>query len=985
MCIQLPQPKDVRSGVCFVSRSSWCAALAVSVTVLTTFIEAAPAAKPAAPTPAAIEAMDEGRTVLELLKKENHHFTDQVKRAYLTFAKAKAMKVLQERQQHIPDEFLDWVDSDPVVASTVYGSRQPAADILCNLRSLDLDLGPETVRKKYTQLALSMSVAESHLGKTANLEARPPLKLVIPPNPLKGVDTRDPNRELDLNDHIINFMIENGSEYEVKIQPTKMVKVDNASDPGKPLMKEVPDPDAPVKIEKRKRPLVAWQVMASKELQEKFNQYMESKGEEYRINDCVSPRRNSLIRDAKARNYLMGVFNVFKKAYIEKGLLPARRDPRPSLAECCAYLIRNDQFRFPAGVKRAWPLFPLNAPWPVTTFLALERTPLREAEQMWQTYVSRGKIYTYGNYVGSVAQDGYLLQTRSLAPFDYGYGSVQMALKDGGVCGTMAGISKGNKLALGIPSSTASQPGHCALVRFRYNGGNKTYGLSGEQFVTGTARVTRPHAKWIFNGGGGTRFMGDHETLAFAVNHGLQSYVDAMLIHNLLIELPRETPSAAVMTLTADAIATNPYALPLLETAQARAKTAVEHFRVWTALETALEKAAAKPGCPRTGYSINRLHGNFINAMARLPLPESSGELKEIYDYIRKQKGFHLTATTRYRVAVEGLAVILKETEAALDAYLESQRNHATMSAMLGQFRASAAQITDAKKKQWWAEKCLKKFRGREMLIGNKNILTTDATATEAAQLSGVKLPPVEDQVISLCKTLLSNTRARLKADLAMNEKVAEANKQAPKAGKELLAEQKEVMYQTRLALNEVRVVAPQIKDISVRSHFLNRAIGAIGDNAAYQGYQLVFRKLSWKVVAMSYQSGAGKKHHQRGYGNFIIDANPGTSWHTVGKTGTPQDISIDLAEVKLLKGFKYTPRKHLHGMVDAFAFYTSLDGKEWTLAIDQKIEGMTAQSEEQSVYFKPVKARYIKFVAKHVIESTYVAVAEIDIIEASE
>ncbi|GAH87415.1 unnamed protein product, partial [marine sediment metagenome] len=238
---------------------------------------------------------------------------------------------------------------------------------------------------------------------------------------------------------------------------------------------------------------------------------------------------------------------MFRTAYEAKGLLPAKRDPFASPAERCAYLIRNYEYKFPPKIQaqRKWPHFPLTAPWPILTMLAVNNQPLREREERWVAFRDKGEFQKYGEFIGSVAQQHDMQSARRLRPHPFTYHTIQMMLKDGGVCGTMAAISSRSHNTLGIPASQAIQPGHCAVVAFRYDPKSKTYSCKGHQYATGGDEKTTPFTPWFREdlvqrtgrkNGISISFrqrkpMVYHQSVAWAVNYGMRSYLDSTLAH----------------------------------------------------------------------------------------------------------------------------------------------------------------------------------------------------------------------------------------------------------------------------------------------------------------------------------------------------------------------------------------------------------------------------------------------------------------------
>ncbi|MEO5714626.1 MAG: alpha-L-fucosidase [Luteolibacter sp.] len=141
-----------------------------------------------------------------------------------------------------------------------------------------------------------------------------------------------------------------------------------------------------------------------------------------------------------------------------------------------------------------------------------------------------------------------------------------------------------------------------------------------------------------------------------------------------------------------------------------------------------------------------------------------------------------------------------------------------------------------------------------------------------------------------------------------------------------------------------------------------------------------VAAKAGWKIAGASYEAEGGEARR-------AIDGDTGTLWHTHGGDGEhhlPQDFSVDMGKEKTLKGFTYTPRTGtLNGVVDQYAFATSIDGKTWTTAAEGEFGNLRANLIEQTVPFTAVKARFFKFTAKHALEKNHAAVAEIGVVEA--
>ncbi len=426
---------------------------------------------------------------MQAWKSAAYKFTPEVKEAWIVQTKERSLQEITSAGKSLPADFLAWIDGDPIVRATVYGARQNATNVLLMLRSLEIDLGQDAVRKNYTQLALSLAIVHADNGPQADLTNRGLVKIIIPGDPRVPVDTKDPNRKLDRNDHILNFLNSITIEEEVVVGQKEEPAPLKYDDKG--IAIPPPKNAKPVKVpitEKRTRTLYAADVLASRALQEKFNAYMKEHGEDVSI-DCgdqvVHWKSTAAVR--AERKSINDAFVMFRTAYEEKGLLPKARDASPSPAENAAWWIRNDSYKFSdeAVKQKPWPKYPLNAPWPTLTLLAADNQPLREKEERWTAFRDKGEMRTYGEYIGPIAQQFDMQSARRITPYPFQYGTYQMMAKDGGVCGTMANMGVRTYNTLGIPSCTAGQPGHCALILFSHDPKTGLYECKGGQFATG--------------------------------------------------------------------------------------------------------------------------------------------------------------------------------------------------------------------------------------------------------------------------------------------------------------------------------------------------------------------------------------------------------------------------------------------------------------------------------------------------------------------
>jgi hexosaminidase len=138
--------------------------------------------------------------------------------------------------------------------------------------------------------------------------------------------------------------------------------------------------------------------------------------------------------------------------------------------------------------------------------------------------------------------------------------------------------------------------------------------------------------------------------------------------------------------------------------------------------------------------------------------------------------------------------------------------------------------------------------------------------------------------------------------------------------------------------------------------------------------------KKNWKILAAdSTQPGEDAAG--------AIDDNPETWWHTEyleKSPAHPHTLDIDLGKIYRLKGATYTPRPSGgNGTIKECEFYTSPDGRMWTLAGKGFFEDIKRNSTEHSAIFgKAVAARYLRFVSVREINGNpWASAGEIGII----
>lgn len=689
----------------------------------------------------------------------NHRVGPEVIAAWLEDKKASTLKELEAQGITLPPDFLAWIDSDPIVRTTVYAARSRPADVLKILRSLEIDLGEKTVREDHSQLALALAVARSSEAATVNLNPRGRLVLRIPGDPREPVDTNDPNRPLDRDDHIINFLNSRTITEQVVVghrEEPPPLRYDERGiaipDTGKGKKQKIPI------TENRTRTLYAADVMASRALQIEFNAYMKSKGHEVEI-DCgdgvIHWKSTAAVR--AERKKINEALVLFRTAYERKGLLPEARDPSPGPAESMAWWVRNDAYRFPAETagERKWPRYPLTSPWPTLTLLAADNQPLREREERWIAFRDKGEMRTYGEYIGPIAQQFDMQSARRLSPHPFHYGTYQMMAKDGGVCGTMANMGVRTYNTLGIPSCTAGQPGHCALIFFQHDPKSGLFECKGGQFATGGPEKTHPHTPFVFGDIDARKPMLYYQTIAWAMNHGFQSWLDSMVCFRMFQEVADSGASETRVSLLEQGLGLNPFNIVLADAAQESIDSPAGQFAFLSTWKKSLA-SAAKPGCPAEGLYPDTLRDRAFARIAALPVPTDKAAARRILDQLVAANCANAQALVAYRVASNGLDAVLQKTEADFTAHLAGPRTESSATLMAATLEAMASRIEGKPQRAAWLKARRHEIEGHENFLGAKNKIITDACATFLAKATKHNLrdetaraQPVLDQVTS--------------------------------------------------------------------------------------------------------------------------------------------------------------------------------------------------------------------------------------------
>ena len=134
--------------------------------------------------------------------------------------------------------------------------------------------------------------------------------------------------------------------------------------------------------------------------------------------------------------------------------------------------------------------------------------------------------------------------------------------------------------------------------------------------------------------------------------------------------------------------------------------------------------------------------------------------------------------------------------------------------------------------------------------------------------------------------------------------------------------------------------------------------------------------KAKWKVSRVS--SGDLEK------AAMLIDDNPDTWWGSAENSPLPQEVIVDLGEVKTLRAITYLPmqERYLAGIVTNYEVYISKNGQNWGSPIKKgELSNILNSPIMQTIHFdKPQEGRYIRFRAMNSLDSR-LGIAELGVL----
>ena len=485
-------------------------------------------------------------------------------------------------------------------------------------------------------------------------------------------------------------------------------------------------------------------MIASAALQREFNAYMKEHGQRVAVS-CGNRvlTRDSRHRPATYQKEITAAFNLFLDAYKAKGLYPKAPDRPSTSSQTAAYLLRNDAFRFPAGDKRVWPLFPLTAPWPVLVYLAADRLPLREREFIWKRFRDENIVEFYGEYVGPIAFFPVFLEARRLRPIEFVYGTYPEMLKDGGVCSTCSSLGRRSNITFGVPARQAGQPGHSCYVAYNHTekdgytlrlAQSATGKLDGTTILGGDLKLQW----WAFSAEEPlSRNLASYPlSIAYAVNYGFQEFLDGQLALAFFNRLPHTSQRAHGLDLLMSGLAFNPFNINVVEAVERAITSPQREVEFWKEFERRLG-AVSKPGCPSKGFYRDLALKGLSACIATLPVPKDKTARDAVAAFLNENDD---AAWLKYQLATLGMPGTKKRIENDLTASVTGSRSLESTTLLAARIKLVGAAIGNKEEKLAWGRELLEILSGHETFTihkGKRTLQRTDPCTTPVFHLAG--------------------------------------------------------------------------------------------------------------------------------------------------------------------------------------------------------------------------------------------------------
>lgn len=468
--------------------------------------------------------------------------------------------------------------------------------------------------------------------------------------------------------------------------------------------------------------------------------------------------------------------------------------------------------------KRKWPAFDIaDAPWPILTPLLENRLPLREAEGLWQEYVQTGTVeFSEG-------------VTTEASPF--GPGSWQeMRRRETGRNDHLMTVTF--KATFGQPAMMGKHYEYASPSRFFYVEKNKVYDLATDDVWAGSYAPQECEG-WAYGAhpARGLRREYWQRSMTYAVNRGMKEYMDSFMALHLFTMLPEGARREHGADLLESAMAINPYNIEVAQAFGAQAQTAVDVVDACNAFGNAL-MSAHKTGAPRDSEYSNALLGGWIGRFSALPVPTKKDEAQKILAFLKQKHHPDAALRLRYQAVALGAENVRDQVAAVLDAHLAGARTPANCQAMAAQIRSAAASAADPAKRDAWLKDLREQMTGKEdywMAAAVPNPYSLAPSSDKPAPHPQVTVQKMElDETASALAELMKDSP--LPAEAVRREKMLAQVSGLLK--KHLASKRDELACQTMAC--QISATADQITDKGRRDAWLKGLVPVMAGNAAY-------------------------------------------------------------------------------------------------------------------------------------------------------
>jgi hypothetical protein len=310
------------------------------------------------------------------------------------------------------------------------------------------------------------------------------------------------------------------------------------------------------------------------------------------------------------------------------------------------------------------------------------------------------------------------------------------------------------------------------MVYFHYDSKRKVYSCRGKQYATGGDSKTNPFTRWYFGDVDSRKPMVYHQSIAWGVNYGMDSWLDSNIAYSVFRQMPEEVKKAGGLELLKSGLKINPYSFLLTNALMKNLSSVSDIPPFWKEFKATLASAAKKPGCPRGGLYYKSVKNTMMSKVGKLTPPKDEAAAAEILKFLEQEQCVFAETTYAYRIIVKGLARVLASTNREYKKHMltvkakASKQNDTDNKKMAAKIKALGSCIKDKEKKRNWARAGFSMSKKHAKFFGNGYRISTNSSLPLFAKMAGQKMPsdsdlikPILNQVLTDFKKSVLNPR----------------------------------------------------------------------------------------------------------------------------------------------------------------------------------------------------------------------------------